>query len=279
MATVSKPSLQARIKPSPEIALQQAREKGRIRKAAYLLRKKEFARPSLQARKKPKPKPGHKDALQNRLTAREKNAIHRAQRLAEKLHYIKGDPYGRKTNLLGELEDLHVKPGDRISVSAREEVFARIFIETYDRHKALKECNKIADKDCASTTAAVMIGRRNVLLRMAQLWEQKARESHLRVEDVLSHMSAVCRIDHRKFVTISKDGTMELAEDYDGRAVKEVIPYKDQDGTTRFRVIFWDKMKGLEMYGRFLRMFGADGPVINAEKVQVFKIGDQEVEF
>ena len=70
-----------------------------------------------------------------------------------------------------------------------------------------------------------------------------------------------------------------MKRNFDGRAVKSITQSYDAQGNPRIKVEFWSKDKALENYGRYHKLFtdGFEGTV--KSQVQVFQIGDQEIEF
>lgn len=187
------------------------------------------------------------------------------------------------TNHILELERIaknNTIVGEDIPLTEKEEIWCRVYMRT----KCNKESARAAYPEAKETSlhALSVQNMKNALClkRLAQLWEDEKKKLNLDQEGVLLQMGAIATIDIRDFVDIdARTGAMTLKQDYDGRAVKSITPYRD-NGVVKYEIQFWDKNKALENYGRFHKMLTDKVEAeMSTPTSQVFKIGEQTIEF
>ncbi len=134
----------------------------------------------------------------------------------------------------------------------------------------------------AHVQATRLLKNDNVQIRLKELVCEKMDSLNVNKESVIREMARLAFSDLSHY--FDKNGNITL-EDFkkltpdQTAALADVRQVQTKDGPM-IRVKLYDKLKALELLGRYLNLFAADeSSKININIIQAIKLGDKEIKF
>ena len=158
-----------------------------------------------------------------------------------------------KDNFLAECEKYKINPDKPVPLQPAEEMFCRLFFRCHNKSEAARYA--WPNQKAPQAYSYIVWKKPEVRLRLAQLWYEERKRLKLDPEDILQELARIGSTDLRDIVETDEFGNQQLRKNYDGRAVKSITPYQDDEGRIFFKVDMWNKEKAIELYGKYHKMF------------------------